>query len=207
LQAQTLTYKELLMKLGAAKAEAGLCWGAVVLTLPEPPAPAQRAEPVTFSFHIDRPRLRQMRRREGRYLLRSNLTGSDPAALWTHYITLTQIEEAFKNLKGDLRLRPVFHRKEERIEAHIYLAFLAYCLHVTLGRRLHAFAPGLTARAVLEKFAAIQMLDVHLPTTDGRTLHLTRYTQPDRETALLLEKLKLTLPPQAPPKITAPVAE
>jgi len=205
LQAQKLTCKDLLMKLGAARAEAGLCWGAVELTLPEQPATkAQRAALVTFSFRVDRARLRQMRQREGRYLLRSNLTESDPAALWQHYITLTQIEEAFKNLKGDLQVRPVFHQKEDRIEAHIFIAFLAYCLHVTLGRRLHAFAPGLSARAVLEKFAAISMLEVHLPTTDGRTLQLTRYTQPDAETALLLEKLRLTLPPQPPPKITAP---
>lgn len=99
-------------------------------------------------------------------------------------------------------MRPVFHQKEDRIEAHIFIAFLAYGLHVTLGRRLHAFAPALTARAVLENFAAISMVDVHLPTTDGTTLQLTRYTQPDPETALLLEKLRLTLPPPAPPTIS-----
>jgi len=225
LQKQTLGYNELLMKLGAAKAAAGLCWKAITFTLPEVPAPAVRArtkvtkttkrpeapkktkktkaEPVTFTFALDRPALRQMRRREGRYLLRSNLTESDPAALWQHYITLTQVEEAFKNLKGDLSVRPVFHQKDSRIEAHIFVAFLAYCMHVTLGHRLHALAPGLTPRAALEKFASLSMLDVHLPTTDGRTLRLTRYTQPDQETKLLLEKLKLTLPPQPPPQISA----
>jgi hypothetical protein len=203
LQGQELTYKDLLMKLGAAKAEAGLCWGAVEITLPEAPAKAHKAEPVTFTVRFNRPRLRQMYRREGRYLLRSNLTESDPAALWQHYITLTQIEEAFKNLKGDLSVRPVFHQKDDRIEAHIFLSFLAYCLHVTLGRRLHALAPGLTARSALEKFAALKMVDVHIPTADGRTLLLSRYTQPDPESHLLLEKLKLQLPPQPPPKITA----
>ena len=203
LQTQQLCYKDLLMKLGAARAQAGQGWGAVKVTLPEPPSKAGQAKPVEFSFHLDRQRLRQMRRREGRYLLRSNLTESDPATLWQHYITLTQIEEAFKNLKGDLRLRPVFHQKDERIEAHIFIAFMAYCLHVTLGRRLHAFAPGLSARSVLEKFAAIQMIDVHLPTTDGRTLQLCRYTQPEKEAQMLIEKLKLNLPPQPPPKIYA----
>ena len=204
LQAQELTYKDLLMKLGAARSEAGLCWGAVEITLPEPPPKAQKTAPVTFSFRFNRKRLREMRRREGRYLLRSNLTESDPALLWQHYITLTQIEEAFKSLKGDLSVRPVYHQKDERIEAHIFVAFLAYCLHVTLGRRLHALAPGLTARAALEKLSAISMIDVHLPTTDGRTLQLSRYTQPEKETQILLEKLKLKLPSQPPPKITAP---
>jgi transposase len=207
LQAQELPYKDLLMKLGAARAEAGLTWGAVDLTLPEPPPKAQKAAPVTFTFQLDKKRLRQMRHREGRYLLRSNLTESDPATLWQHYMTLTQIEEAFKNLKGDLSVRPIYHQKDERIEAHIFIAFLAYCLHVTLGRRLHALAPGLTARAALAKFATISMIDVHLPTTDGRRLELARYTQPDRETQILLEKLKLEIPLQPPPKISAPATQ
>jgi hypothetical protein len=78
-----------------------------------------------------------------------------------------------------------------------------YCLHVTLARRLHALAPGLTPRSVLKKFAAMQMIDVHLPTTDGRELVLTRYTEPEPELSLLLKKLKLELPAQPPPKITA----
>lgn len=85
----------------------------------------------------------------------------------------------------------------------MFLAFLAYCLHVTLGRRLKALAPGLTARSALEKFAAVQMVDVLVPTTDARELSLTRYTQPEPELKLLLERLKLTLPTQPPPKITA----
>ena len=203
LKKSELTYKDLLMKLGAAKVAAGLCWKAVEITLPEAPSKAQKDKPVTFSFALNKARLRQMCQREGRYLLRSNLTESDPAALWQHYITLTQIEEAFKNLKGDLGVRPIYHQKDKRIEAHIFVAFLSYCLHVTLGRKLHALAAGLSARSVLEKFAAVSMLDVHLPTTDGRILKLTRFTQPDKETQLLLKKLKLELPPQPPPKITA----
>src|SRR5207253_7383775 len=104
---------------------------------------------------------------------------------------------------GDLAIRPIFHRIEARMEAHIFIAFLAYCLHVTLARRLPALAPGLTPRSVLAKFAAVQMIDVHLPTTDGRELVLTRYTEPEPELNLLLEKLKLDLPAQPPPKITA----
>src|SRR5438445_3770706 len=157
----------------------------------------------TLSYRLDRNKLRQTRLREGRYLLRTNLVEEDPTKLWGHYLLLMAVEEAFKNLKGDLAIRPVFHQLEARIEAHVFIAFLAYCLHVTLARRLHALAPGLTPRSVLEKFAAMQMIDVHLPTTDGRELLLTRYTEPELELSLLLEKLKLELPAQPPPKITA----
>ena len=135
--------------------------------------------------------------------LAHQLVEEDPAKLWSHYLLLVAVEEAFKNLKGDLAIRPIFHQLEARIEAHVFIAFLAYCLHVTLARRLHALAPGLTPRSVLEKFAAMQMIDVHLPTTDGRELVLTRYTEPEPELSLLLKKLKLELPAQPPPKITA----
>jgi len=137
------------------------------------------------------------------YLLRTNLTENDPALLWQYYIQLVAVEQAFKNLKGDLAIRPIFHQDERRVEAHIFIAFLAYCLQVTLQRRLHALAPGLTARSALEKFAAVQMIDVYLPTTDGRELLLTRYTQPEPELRLLTHQLKLELPPQPPPRIAA----
>jgi hypothetical protein len=116
---------------------------------------------------------------------------------------LTQIEEAFRNLKGDLAIRPIYHQLEDRIEAHIFICFVAYCMHVTLGRWLRDLAPGLTPRAVLEKFAAVQMIDVHLPTSDGRKVVMSRYTQPEPELKLLLKRLKLELPEQAPPRITA----
>jgi hypothetical protein len=116
---------------------------------------------------------------------------------------LVAVEEAFKNLRGDLAIRPIFHQKENRVEAHIFVSFLAYCLHVKLGQPLRWLAPGLTTRSVLEKFAALQMIDVHLPTTDGREIILTRTTQPEPELRLLLDKLKLELPAQPPPKISA----
>jgi Transposase DDE domain len=134
--------------------------------------------------------------------LRTNLTDNDPAQLWQYYTQLVAVEEAFRNLKGDLAIRPVFHQDEKRIEAHIFIAFLAYCMQITLMRRLHALAPGLTARSALEKFAAVQMIDVHLPTTDGREILLTRYTHPEPELQLLIDQLKLRLPPQPPPRIT-----
>ena len=156
----------------------------------------------SFTFELNRRKLREVRGREGRYLLRTNLTGTDPSTLWESYLQLVAIEEAFKTLKHDLALRPIFHQLEHRIEAHIFIAFLAYCLHVTLGRRLQGLAPGLTVRSVLEKFSAVQMIDVHVPTTDGRELLLSRYTQPEAELKLLLERLKLALPAQPPPKIS-----
>ena len=136
------------------------------------------------------------------YLLRSNLQGEDPAKLWQFYIQLTQVEAAFKDLKDDLSLRPIFHQLEHRIEAHIFVAFLAYCLHVSLRARLRVLAPGLTPRSMLEKFAAIQMLDVHFPTTDGRELVFCRYTQPEKDHKMLLVQLGWELPPQSPPKIS-----
>ena len=157
----------------------------------------------TFTFAINRKKLRQAWRREGRYLLRSNLAATDPAELWTYYIQLTEVEQAFKELKGDLSIRPIYHQVESRIEAHIFVAFLSYCLQVTLKQRARPLAPGLTPRSILEKMAAIQMVDVHLPTTDGRTLLLSRYTDPEKDQKLLLARLGLTLPSQPPPKISA----
>jgi hypothetical protein len=193
--AMKLSREELLMKLGAARSQAPTAWRLVPVIVPKTGA--------TFSYRLDRNKLRQVRRREGRYLLRTNLTETDPAKLWSYYLQLVAVEEAFKNLKGDLAIRPIFHQLQDRVEAHIFIAFLAYCLHVTLGRRLHALAPGLTPRSVFDKFAAIQMIDVHIPTSDGREFVLTRYTEPQAELKLLLDKLRLELPAQPPPKITA----
>jgi transposase len=199
LSAMQLTREGLLMKLGAARAKAPTAWRLVEVKV-------KKRSPA-FTYRLDRNKLRQARRREGRYLLRTNLTEHDPAKLWAYYLQLVAVEEVFKNLKGDLAIRPIFHQLEQRIEAHIFIAFLAYGLHITLRRRLYALAPGLTPRSVIEKFSALQMIDVHIPTTDGRELILTRYTQPEPELTLLLEKLRLRLPDQPAPKITATLPE
>lgn len=196
LAAMETSREEMLMKLGAARSKAPTAWRLVEIDMDRHSA--------VFTFTLNRKKLRIVRRREGRYLLRTNLADRDPAELWQYYIQLVTVEEAFKNLKGDLAIRPVFHKEEHRIEAHIFISFLAYCLYITLQRRLHSLAPGLTTRSALEKFAAVQMIDVHLPTTDGRELLLTRYTQPEPELLLLLQRLKLDLPPQPPPRIAAP---
>ena len=193
LAAMEIPREEMLMKLGAARSRAPTAWRLVDIEMDK--------ESSMFVYTLNRQKLRRIRRREGRYLLRTNLTENDPALLWQYYTQLVAVEEAFKNLKGDLAIRPVFHQEERRIEAHIFIAFLAYCLQITLQRRLHALAPGLTARSALEKFAAVQMIDVHLPTTDGRELLLTRYTQPEPELKLLIQQLRLQLPPQPSPRI------
>jgi transposase len=199
LQQMKLNDRNLLLKLGEAKGRYPAAWRLIDIQLPE----LTKEGNSTFGFALNRQKLRQARRREGRYLLRTNLCGREPAELWEFYIQLVEIEAAFKNLKDDLALRPIFHQLEHRIEAHIFVAFIAYCLHVTLRARLRPLAPGLTPRAVLDKFATIQMIDVHFPTTDGRTLILSRYTYPERDHKLLLEQLKLTLPAQPPPRISS----
>jgi len=203
LQGQRPSYETLLLKLGAARKEAGRARSLVQLTLPEPPPRGERSRRVDFTFALDKAKLRIVRRREGRYLLRSNLTETDPSQLWEFYLQLVEVEAAFKNLKSDLAVRPIFHQVQQRIEAHIFVAFLAYCVHVTLKEKLRRRAPGLTPRQALEKLAALQMLDVHFPTTDGRELVFTRYTQPEPDQQLILTQLNWTLPQQPPPKLTA----
>ena len=232
LKDQTLTRDQLLMKLGAAKHEAGRAASLIKLTIanddvprpktkrksstptPTPTAASTKASAPTatasatpavakLEFRLDRAKLRLVRRREGRYLLRTNLITHEPDQLWRFYIQLTEVEQAFKKLKHDLSVRPIYHRIEPRIEAHIFVAFLAYCLQVTLKARLRIAARGITPREVIAKFKTIQMVDVHVPTTDGRELVLSRYTQPEADHRMLLEQLRLTLPEQPPPKITA----
>lgn len=199
LQLMKLKRDALLKKLGAALHDFP-----VAARLVDTAVPPQEAQ-LTFGLRKDK--LRQARKREGRYLLRTNITsGRTAEELWQFYIQLTEVEAAFKNLKDDLALRPIYHQLEHRVEAHIFISFLAYCLQVTLRRRLRDLAPGLTPRSVLEKFATLQMLDVHLPTTDERTVILSRYTHPETDVQLLLQRLKLELPAQPPPKITRPKA-
>jgi transposase len=195
LQGMELTRDQLLLKLGAARQQSPSAWRLVQIDIPG------ADEPLRFALRKDR--LRTVRRREGRYLLRTNLVGRDPAEMWEFYTQLVHVEEAFKNLKGDLALRPIHHQKEARIEAHIFVAFMAYTLQVTLRRRLRDLASGLTPRSVLEKFSTVQMVDVHLPTTDGRNVIMSRYTQPEPELQILLKQLRLSFPNQPSPRMTA----
>ena len=196
LRQQTLARDALLRKLGAAQERAGR----VVVGL----VPVEVTAQGRLEYRLDRARLRAVREREGRYLLRTNLAADDPELIWRCYVQLVAVEAAFRTLKGDLGLRPIYHQKPARIEAHLFIAFLAYCLSTTLRQRLRALAPGLMPRVVFEKLATVQMLDVLVPTTDGRELLLERFTEPSRDVALLLAELNLQLPAQSPPKIRAP---
>ena len=143
-----LTRTKLLMKLGAAQHAAGNAYSILDIHVPKA---GQRITAKTFTFTINRQKLREARRREGSYLLRSNLTHDDPEKLWLFYLQLVEVEQAFKELKNDLSVRPIYHQLEHRIEAHIFIAFMAYCLQVTLKQDTKALAPGLTPRAAIEK--------------------------------------------------------
>jgi transposase len=200
LQDQSNSRDQLLLKIGSAKKEAGRAYSLVKINLPDAKGVVNKE---TFTFSLDKEKLRKVMRKEGKYLLRSNLTATDPGLLWKQYMLLGEVEQAFKEVKGDLLIRPIHHQKDTRIEAHIFVAFQAYCLNVTLKQKLKWLAPGLTPRAVIEKFKKMQMLDVHLPTTDGKRLVLTRYTQPEKEHKMLINQMKLNLPKQPPPKITS----
>ena len=189
---------QLLLRIGAAKKEAGRAFGFVKIRLP---GKDEAVTKETFSFAVDKQKLNAAQQRDGHYLLRSNLTGEDPAVLWTRYVQLTQIESVFRSLKSELGIRPIYHQLEHRADAHVLIAFLAYCLQVTLKNRLMIRAPGLTSTAVLEKLATIQMVEVWIPMVDGRWLMLPRHTQPERDVQAMLNQLQITLPSQPPPRI------
>jgi len=190
----------LLLRIGAAKKEAGRAFGFVKIQLPKADQPVTRE---TFSFQLNKAKLKAAEQRDGHYLLRSNLTAEDPAVLWARYVQLTQIESVFRTLKSELGIRPIYHQLEHRADAHVLIAFLAYCLQVTLKNRLLVHAPGLTPAAVLAKMATIQMVEVWIPMLDGRWLVLPRHTQPDKDVQAVLDHLRLILPSQPPPRITA----
>ena len=198
LQANPPDRDRLLERLGALKQAAGRAARLVEITVPGAGEPVNAK---TFRYRLSRERFKAAKRLDGKYLLRTNVSGEGPVAAWRRYIQLTEIEAAFRCLKSDLAVRPVHHQVEKRVEAHIFVAFLAYCLMATLKKRLEVLAPGLTPKAVLEKLATIQMIDVWLPTVDGRHLIMPRYTQPETDQQLLLDRMKLSLPSQPPPRI------
>jgi transposase len=200
----------LLLRLGAARSKAGLAAKLVAIQLPaveltkeKKKNKAQKIQPGSFTFQLNKEVLQEAELYDGHYLLRSNLSDKEPEWLWKLYMLLVEIEAVFKSFKNDLGLRPIYHSVEPRVEAHIFVCFLAYCLHVNLKQRLNALAPGLTPRAALETLSGVQMLDLEVPTSDGRWLMMSRYTQPDKAVELLLGQLKMRLPEQGPPRLSA----
>ena len=198
LRSQNPTRDRLLQRLGVLKHAAGRAASLVEIRVP---GEGQSVTRETFCGRLKAEVFKAVEGRDGHYLLRSNIMGERPEVLWERYVQLTEIEGAFKALESDWAIRPIQPQLEARMEAHIFVAFLAYCLLTTLRKRLQIHAPGLTPRQVLEKLSRIQMLDIWLPTSDGRWLIMPRYTQPETEQQMVLQKLKLALPAQPPPRI------
>jgi len=196
----------LLERLAVLRKEAGrIAWFVQV----RKPATGEAVSRKTFTAKLDKAAWRKALDRDGCYVLRAHVPWEEwPAGLekqasvlWQWYMQLTRVEEAFKTLKSDLNLRPIHHQIQKRVEAHILVAFLGYCLSVTLRMKLSTAAPGLTPRAALRSLSKIQMVEVQVPIADGRTLVMPRYTEPEAEQKMLLEKLGLALPPQPPPRV------
>jgi hypothetical protein len=208
LKRRTISRDTLLKKVAVLQRDAGRVAALVKTREPKVNEPVNRE---TFVCTFDRPAWRKTVDRDGCYILRAYLPPEEtPDALteekqapvlWAWYTQLVHVEEAFKTLKSDLDLRPIHHQIESRVEAHIFVAFLAYCLTVTLRMKLNNSAPGLTPREALRSLSSIQLVDVHIPITDGRELIMPRYTEPEAAQEMLLEKLKLKLPKQPPPRI------
>lgn len=188
----------LVARVAVLRRDAGAVARLIDITIPKADQPLNAT---TFRFELNRDRFTQATMREGAYLLRTNLAATDPAELWRMYMGLVQIESAFKTLKSDLCVRPIHHQRQDRVEAHLMVAFIAYALCATLRKQLEVHAPGLTPRATLEVLAGIQMLDVLIPTTDGRELLLPRHTEPTAEQEMILDRLGRRLPEQPPPRI------
>jgi transposase len=188
----------LLGRLAVLKQAAGRMAAAVRVCVP---GEGQSPTPQNFHYHLDAEAYREWWDRDGCYILRSNVTQAEASTMWSMYMQLVWVEAAFKSMKSDLAVRPIFHQVGPRVEAHLFVAFMGYCLMAALRKHLEPSAPGLSPKAVLEQLAAIQMVDVCLPTSDGRWLIMPRYTEPEPEQLMLLEKLRLELPAQPPPRI------
>ena len=132
--------------------------------------------------------------REGAYLLRTNLSDENAQALWSQYMQLTEVEAAFRALKSELSIRPLFHQLERRVKAHVLVAFLGYAMWVTLKHLLKRWPSELSPAKALELLATLHSADIVLPTTDGREIRLRRITEPTSEQKLLLQQLRIPLP-------------
>ena len=191
---------ELMKRLAVAESKAGRAWRMICITIPEE---GKEVTVDSFTWHLDWAKIREARKNdEGTYLLRTNLTDCDPKTLWKKYMIQGEIEYAFREMKHDLGLRPVYHQLDDRIEAHIFTSFMAFCLLTTLRAMARERAPGLTPKQIIANLKTIKMVDVVMPTSDGRVVTLPRYVEPKDDVSLLLNQLCFTLPEQPPPKIS-----
>jgi hypothetical protein len=185
--------EQLLMRLGRLKERYPKAWGCAGV----------KVKGLSLNWKWDRAALRLAKARDGAYLLRTNLQATDPAQLWRQYVQLTEVEAVFRALKSDMAIRPIWHHTPKRVEAHVMVAFLGYCLWVCLKAKLRRAAPSLTPWQLLDQFARIQMVEVWFKLRAGGCLCLERITQPEQAQAALLDQLGWTLPKQKPPRIYA----
>jgi transposase len=149
----------------------------------------------------DRATFRAAVQAEGAYLLRAHWTEQEPARLWQTYVQLTEAEAAFRTLKSEVKVRPIWHWLERRVEAHVLVAFLGYCLWVCLRKKAQRIASSLTPWQILEQLGQIALVEVWFELRDGRPICLPRITQPEPVQVLLLQRLNWQLPQQPPPRI------
>ena len=154
-----------------------------------------------LSWHWDRQALRLAQHRDGAYLLRTNLSDHRPEALWRMYVQLTEVEAVFRALKSELAIRPIWHWVGPRVEAHVLVAFLGYCLWVCLKQKLKASAPGLSPWQLLDQFQRIVQVEVWFKLKAGGAICLPRITQPEPAQAMIMHQLNWSLPEQPPPRI------
>ena len=154
-----------------------------------------------FAFRLNRHALKKAYRQDGTYLLRTNLIENDPSRLWEQYIQLTEVESAFRALKSEIKLRPINHRIEPRVEAHVMVAFMGYAMWVCLKWKLKGMAGSLSPRQAIELFRSLKLVEVWFDTIDGRRICLPRITMPEPDHQIVLEQFKWNLPEQPPPRI------
>jgi len=182
---------KILMRLGRLSERWPRAWRYVAAEWKEP----------KLSWRWDRQALRLAQHRDGAYLLRTNLSDHSPEALWRMYVQLTEVEAVFRTLKSELAIRPIWHWVGPRVEAHVMVAFVGYCLWVCLKQKLKAAAPGLSPWQLLDQFKRIVQVEVWFKLKTGGAICLPRITQPEAAQALLLHQMGWALPEQPPPRV------
>jgi hypothetical protein len=151
-------------------------------------------ESLRIAWRKDAAKAEYMKHAEGAYLLRTNLEGESEEELWRMYMQLNDAEAAFRTLKQDLSIRPIFHQRDDRVRAHVLVCFIAYAMYRTLDRLAADRGLEMSGRRVLAALATIKSGDIVLPLVDGRELRLRRVSRPDKLQQELLNRLGIELP-------------